>query len=262
MSRRYDILRGDRRGNQSVLGYDSGISPGQLPNVYAWYRSDTGITIGTGVAGWDDQVGTNDITQSVVGAQPPYTNPFVALNNQPVVGVFDGTADFMRAPLGLEADWSFLHNGTGSTIIVYGGTGALGAARRIIDTNGGSATASGVSVAVNATGNILWNVGTGALPVIGAASAALPANTPFYCICRSSSAVSPNWSYTVNGVTSSGANTNPPGASNPLYVPNIGRRGSGSHFYNGVLAEVAFVKRYITDQEVSRLVAYFARYVP
>jgi lysophospholipase L1-like esterase len=68
-------------------------SPLQLTSLRAWYKSDVGITIATGVSQWNDQSGNgNHLVQATGGAQPLRTNN--SINNLPAI-TFDGVNDFM-----------------------------------------------------------------------------------------------------------------------------------------------------------------------
>lgn len=70
-------------------------TPAQL-SPQLWVKSDTGITIVTGVSQWDDQSGnSNHLTQGTGTRQP--TVVAAALNG--IQGIqFDGTSDLMNAP--------------------------------------------------------------------------------------------------------------------------------------------------------------------
>lgn len=70
-------------------------TPAQL-SPQLWVKSDTGITIVTGVSQWDDQSGNaNHLTQGTGTRQPSVTA--AALNG--IQGItFDGTSDLMTSP--------------------------------------------------------------------------------------------------------------------------------------------------------------------
>lgn len=71
------------------------------PNLTAWFRADSGVTLnGATVARWDDlsdiALNTNrDVTHPTAGNQPTFVPSVSALNNMPAVR-FDGTSDFLR----------------------------------------------------------------------------------------------------------------------------------------------------------------------
>jgi len=69
-------------------------SPLQLTALRAWYKSDVGITIATGVSQWDDQSGNgNHLVQAATVSQPVVTA--AAINGLPAI-TFDGANSFMQ----------------------------------------------------------------------------------------------------------------------------------------------------------------------
>jgi hypothetical protein len=69
------------------------INPLSLTSLRAWYKSDVGTTIATGVSQWNDQSGNlNHLVQAVGASQPALTAG--AINGLPAL-VFDGSNDFM-----------------------------------------------------------------------------------------------------------------------------------------------------------------------
>lgn len=60
--------------------------PRALPNILAWYRSDQGVTIATGVSQWNDISGNNNnLTQGTGAAQPTLTASNASFNNRPTI---------------------------------------------------------------------------------------------------------------------------------------------------------------------------------
>lgn len=69
------------------------ILPSALTNLVAWYKSDVGTTIATGVSQWNDQSGNgNNLVQATGSLQPALTSN--AINGLPAL-TFDGTDDTM-----------------------------------------------------------------------------------------------------------------------------------------------------------------------
>jgi hypothetical protein len=69
-------------------------TPADLTNLRAWYKSDAGITIATGVSQWNDQSGNgNHLVQANPARQPVVTAG--AINGLPVI-TFDGVDDFLN----------------------------------------------------------------------------------------------------------------------------------------------------------------------
>ncbi len=73
----------------------SSFTPASLTNLRAWYKSDTGITIGTGVSQWNDLSGNaNHLVQATAANQPVVTAG--AINGLPAI-TFDGVNDSLKA---------------------------------------------------------------------------------------------------------------------------------------------------------------------
>jgi hypothetical protein len=77
-------------------GSGSGFSPASLSGLIAWYRSDRGITIATGVSQWNDISGNgNHLVQATTTKQPPF-DADSGPNGHPFVGTFDNVDDFLQ----------------------------------------------------------------------------------------------------------------------------------------------------------------------
>lgn len=64
-------------------------------NLAAWFRSDLGVTIGTGVSQWSDQSGRgNHVTQGTGAQQPTYVAG--VLNGKPVLRFANASSQFLR----------------------------------------------------------------------------------------------------------------------------------------------------------------------
>ncbi len=69
-------------------------TPASLTSLKLWVKSDTGITIATGVSQWDDLSGNgNHLVQATGASQPVVTAS--AINGLPAI-TFDGVDDFMQ----------------------------------------------------------------------------------------------------------------------------------------------------------------------
>ena len=126
---------GWRTGNRSAA-----FSPLALTNLRAWYKSDVGITIATGVSQWNDQSGNlNHLVQGTAGSQPLRTNN--SINNLPAI-TFDGVNDFMVSTFTVnqpETVFALVRQRTWtSSDILYDGNVAL--SRRVVQ----SATSPGL----------------------------------------------------------------------------------------------------------------------
>lgn len=69
-------------------------SPAKLTNLKAWYKSDKGISIATGVNQWFDQSGNNNhLNQVTLGRQPTVISS--EINGYPGL-IFDGVDDYLQ----------------------------------------------------------------------------------------------------------------------------------------------------------------------
>jgi hypothetical protein len=91
----------------NALGLSAGgvfVNPTSIPGLFAWYRADLGITIGTGVSAWADQSGNGDAnrnaTQATGTKQPTLNASDAAFNNQ-------STISFSSAAVQLLATGTF-----------------------------------------------------------------------------------------------------------------------------------------------------------
>jgi hypothetical protein len=107
-----------RRHNRWTFIAASAIAAGALPqlaraqftppdesNLEVWLNAGTGVTTGAGdaVSAWADQSGNgNNATQANTGDQPTLISSDPSFNNEPVLS-FNGSTDFMQAPLPLNA---------------------------------------------------------------------------------------------------------------------------------------------------------------
>lgn len=88
-----------RFGWRTSLKKAGAFTPAQLTSLRAWFKSDVGITIATGVSQWNDQSGNaNHLVQATGGAQPVVTAG--AINGLPAI-TFDGVDDHMVAAFAL-----------------------------------------------------------------------------------------------------------------------------------------------------------------
>lgn len=239
--------------------------PDTIPDIFSWYRADLGITLnGSNVSAWADQIlPAVDASQGVAGSQPPYIASDAGINGNAIIGPFDGTADHFTA--GVASDWSFLHEGTGMTIVMVFRTAALGTLRRLFDNNNGSGTALGLTMQISAASPALaWlNMGNGAAAVLSAPTAAsITANSVNYLVFRHATANTPDYSFNLNGVTTTGNNSNTPGTGAAAATLNIGRRSGAVQYFNGDIAEFITYERAISDAEQTQITDYItARYL-
>jgi hypothetical protein len=120
-------------------------APDNLADLRAWYKADaiTGLSDGDPVSTWADSSGGGyDLTQTST-ARPLYQTS--TLNGLPVIE-FDGTDDTLDAST--AADWKFLNDSTGSTVVAVwqpGTSADPNASYPLMGTNAGTAANIGVS---------------------------------------------------------------------------------------------------------------------
>lgn len=115
--------------------------PTDLGATHWWDASQLAGAAGSDVDTWEDLVGSLDFSASGFDA------PIVALHdNGRKTVLFQGTDDAMDSAA--ASDGNFLHNGSSATLaVVYRVEAADEALQPILDTNGGSTTARGFSLA-------------------------------------------------------------------------------------------------------------------
>lgn len=254
----------NRLSRRSVKLGSSGVAslgvPDTIPDLFAWYRGDYGITLnGSNVSAWADQAPATveDAVQATAANQPPYVVADANYNGNSYVGPLDGTADHFTA--GVAADWEFLHTGAGMTVAIAFRTGALGAIRRLFDNINGATTALGITCQLTAASPAVLYVisGNGAASVVSAGTAAsITADTTYRLIFRHATANTPDWDLSLNGVTTTGNNLNAPAAGAAAATLNIGRRSAGGQNFNGSFAEMIVYNRAISDAEKTTLNDY------
>lgn len=75
------------------------IPPSSFASLRAWYKSDVGVTIATGVSAWADQSGLgNTLAQATGSLQPSIANNVIA--SKPAL-TFDGVDDFLTVAFAL-----------------------------------------------------------------------------------------------------------------------------------------------------------------
>lgn len=111
------------RGRVSTLVIAGGSAPVTPVTILgskavAWWRSDLGITLGTGVSAHTDQIGAVNLAQGTAGSQPAYNAADAAFNGRPSIQG-DGVDDLLTSALARVAP------GTVNTVIwaiVYQGS--------------------------------------------------------------------------------------------------------------------------------------------
>lgn len=197
----------------------------------AWYRSDMGVTIATGVSAWADQSGNGrHLLQGVAGAQPALVAGATP-NGRPVLR-FDGSVDSMQV--------AFTLNQPCTRIVVAKWTNRAGY-NYLIDGAAGTDYCSLYRGAGSST-SYLYCGSTG--PNVSPTDATwyVYEDEPNGSACK----------LRLNGGTASQANG---GTRNPGGV-TLGNAGGGSYAAIADISEVIIVNRVLTAAERSALTAY------
>ena len=73
-----------------------GFSPSDIASIHAWYDAGIGVTTNASdVTLWEDQAGTNDLSQSTQSLMPDSSASAAAFNNEEIV-TFDSTDDYLK----------------------------------------------------------------------------------------------------------------------------------------------------------------------
>lgn len=94
---RFPIPRGFQGHHYDPIIFSGAFSPTDLPNLFAWYRADLGVTDSSGITNWNDQSGTGVSQKNLTAtgtAKPTLNATDAAYNNKPTVS-FNGTTNWM-----------------------------------------------------------------------------------------------------------------------------------------------------------------------
>lgn len=135
-------------------------SPPRLASsLYAWYRGDLGITLGTGVSIWQDQTAAaRNVSQATGAKQPGYTAS--GFGGKPEL-TFSGAPQYLDCAVGVFGTLA-----QPTTIIVVGRTAQTHANETFVDNPTGGASRQ--IVCTNSTNQLAMYGGTG---FVGAVSA-------------------------------------------------------------------------------------------
>ena len=246
--------------------------PSQLSSVAAWYDADaiTGLSNNDPVSTWADASGNGyNLTQTST-KRPTYKTS--TLNGLPVIE-FDGTDDYLAAST--AADWTFLHDSTGSSLFVVlkAGTSANpNAAYAALGTHSGTTTDVGINLLYDDRSSLsrndrmvsLVNNGSGSFFVLNVSSDdAFDANTyglvsvvsdPANTTLADRSSIYVNGGTAITNNSTSGSLS----TSNPTYALHVGSQGNGNSKLLGGIAEVVICDAVLTSTDREKLEGYLA----
>jgi hypothetical protein len=241
--------------------------PEQIPDLAAWYDSRTDdyfALAGSSITTWLSRAGSMGgapLTQGTASNQPVRALAVPALGGRNGVQ-FDGVNDFLAglAP----ADWPFLHNNTGRTIVTLEYVDSTGGVDQVLHgTNQFVAGSTGVFwwSRVNSIDGVIYNASGAALNALSSLSA--PFRTRDLLRWRA-------WAHGggVSTVSASGASVSNPDAGvasalAPVYPFRLGQiSGGGGNNFKGYMPQLLFYKRVLTPAELASLGGFFAAEYP
>jgi hypothetical protein len=242
-----ETLPAGRYCSSGILGASSG-DPDSIPDLEAMWLDDLGIS-GDPIQSWANATALGG---SLVQATPA-KRPTASTLGSRFSALFDDVDDQLDWD-GAAGDMAFLHDGTGSTLIMvlYPTSGGY-----ILDT-GVKSSASNVGISLeyilgserprlriaNGSGTYLVEQVIGSL-------GDLPASTPALLTIRVGG--TPDWEMRINGVVptnGSGSFTGSPSSSDPTDGLTLGNRSDGTSPYGGKVAAVLFYDRDLITSEV------------
>lgn len=222
--------------------------PTKIANLKAWYdasKPETIVSSGGLVAEWKDGSGNgNHLTQSIGARQP--TTGSSSLNGLNVV-TFDGSSDRMEIPSGLFS----IPNGDNTVLCVLVAATVSTTQAILAMTDGGSAR---YRVVVNtATGKTEAQNNTASMVGLAVNDYQLSVNTPFIQgLVRDGASITTINAGKYGGVPSSASSFSATTAS-------LGCFPTGIQFFNGIIAELVFFDRALTNIELDLMGQYLSR---
>ena len=229
-------------------------TPADLGAVF-WVRGDLGVTVETGVSAWADQSGAGrHLVQATTTMQPAIG----AIAGKPALS-FDGADDNIAGTT--PGDWTFLHDGSGSTLSFVIDNQDLETNGQVINTMRGNSTEVGFRLFWSFAGVYILTIGNGSETFLRNSSATLGTGPQVWVIRFGATSVDVRLNGSqVAGL--SGAYTGSPSASAPQGALKIGDSvAGGGNPWLGLCAEVMAYDRVLTSDEVTAIEAYAtARY--
>lgn len=238
--------------------------PNKLSNLYAWYRSDRGITLnGSTVAAWADQGanGFHAIQASAIN-QPNYNVSNVTMNSRPTI---NGDASNDSLVAGTNTNWGCLHKGTGVTVALYFDTGSSALNRVLLSTMSVSLAVNGIWIGYSGASKqaqcYLANGGGVNYTIGGALSPVMPTGA-VSLLFRYSESNSPKATWKINnGAPSSIIMTGvaPSALDNSNGALTLLNQPGGGNSSDVAVAEYIIWDRYLTDTEASTLYTTYSK---
>ncbi len=245
--RRPGVGMGRRRGFRGIGGGVSEWTPRELAALQRWWRASNGLT-GDPVTAWKDVENAVDVEAGNAVARG-------TLGGQ-VVPHFDGAADYLQDG-GSTADYKYLHDGTGGTIVLVASLDAASGARAAVVTGSGVGTTVGTYLATDGTGSVIWIIGNGTATVISIDSTSTPFATPGAHVISAAYGTGQTLDAVlrIDGTEDATMDqTAAPSTGNATNVLTVGARAAGaSRWWDGPIAEVLFFNAILSAEDLARV---------
>lgn len=213
--------------------------------------SSRGVVTTTGpvVTDWNDQSGVgHDLAEATAAERPAYEPANADLGGKPSI-LFDGTDDRLVTN-DAAADWNFLHDGTGCTVVLV--MRPLSNGGFFFDTGRGTPSSNGISIyrqggGSNFFGFSVYN-GSGTSALDAMTSKALDNSTTYVVSARYSSG---SYSLRVDGSSVKSGGSTSPSASAASFLFTLGNLAQfgGLAFHGHVPAALTY-NEYLSDSDV------------
>lgn len=213
------------------------------------------------VASWPSTgSGAHAAAQGTGANQFSWSASSASFGNRAVVSAADAARQMVA---GTSAQFNYLHDGTGCTVLYVGRTTSLGTLQYMVCTQGSVTIQTGALLYLAAGGGLHWVVGNaGTTPVDLTAGVALTNNTPFVCVVRMASAQTPDVDVRLNRAqVASGDAASALASGNATTGLTLSGAATPIAGWIGDTAEVVVWNRYLSAGEVTAAEAYvLARY--
>lgn len=208
----------------------------------------------------DRSTAAKHLVQATAANQPQWVASHASLLGRPVLQ-FDDTDDFLAAST--AADWTFLHDGTGCTMLIALRPTDSGTDGAMLATGGHAGTVRGTLLSYDgASQRVQYFLADGAAFIVAVSSAgnSVLRGVPHVISARYSESATPKYSVRCDGVeVLSGSPTAAPSASAPAAALRVGARTDGATPLGGQVSQVAVFSRYLDTDTLLRVEQSFGR---
>lgn len=208
---------------------------------------------GTPVASWASRgSGAHAGTQGTGANQPSWSASSASFGSKPVVT----TTATQQLVAGTTADFSYLHDGNGGSLLLVARTTLATGIRYLLDTQGGSTIATGALVYLDNANALHFLVGNGSGTPLDLSTTAVAQNVGFVLLVRFATAQTPDCDVRLNraSVASGNAGALTGGASATALLINGSAGASAGDV--GDRVEIVTWSRYLSAADVTAVESY------